>query len=308
MNKIIITGICVFAISIASPISVFATSYNYLPPDVYIKQQEEKSALEYRLKKLESSFSGSSASYISTLSSRISQLESEKNTEKTYITGVYGNYGITNQLESKLAEIDNKYALQISDLQSQKQEHENKLENQKAKEAEISELKSQIAQLQKTISEQESKAIENPAPVVTKKIHTDADITKIFSYIDSLSLIDASTVYQKINKENPEVMDRVMLLYDKKYPHGKSGTAANDEYLESIQNVTTPIKTTPKNTKVILFAKSKVVNQKIEAAQAQAVTEIVTPTEKAVPQPIQEKQTFIKKIRNFFGKLFSWNN
>ena len=63
-----IIKICFFvfvAIFILQTKTTFATDYNYLPPDVLIKQNEEKSALEYRLRNLEAGLSGSSSSYIS---------------------------------------------------------------------------------------------------------------------------------------------------------------------------------------------------------------------------------------------------
>jgi hypothetical protein len=52
MKQIIRIGIFLFTILVCTS-PVHATDYNYLPPDVGIKQNEALSALEYRLQTLE---------------------------------------------------------------------------------------------------------------------------------------------------------------------------------------------------------------------------------------------------------------
>ena len=303
MKNLIKIGIFVFVILVTTN-TAFATDYNYLPPDVLIKQQEQQSALEYRLQKLESGLSGNSSSMISTLSSRISQLEQERDTEKNYISGIYGSYGIGNQLQSKLSQIDAKYDSQISALRSQKADLENKISSQQSQQLEIAELKLQIAKLKDQIAEQEYKVSQQALQKYQEKhIYSDSEVQEVFNYLDALNVQDASNLYQRIRKNNAEVADRLDALHIKKYPNGKTGTAKYNDYLATLKPVKTSVVNSTK-TKPKISQK-----QEIKKAEQPVIDNIPTPLadeQKPVitTQPAPEKQTFGTRIKNFFKKLF----
>lgn len=327
--KNLIKGIFVFGIFVFQSSIVSATGYNYLPADVLLKQQEEKSALEYRLQNLEAGISGNSLSYVLSLSSRISQLEAERTAEKNYISGTYGRYGIGNQLPAKLAEIDSKYDAQISVLQAQKASYQSTSLSQQSTEKEISDLKLQIAQLRLQIVDQELQAnldalkkyetVAEPQPVY----YSEEDLQKLYVYLDSLSPQDASDFYQKVRAKNADVASRLDVLQNQKYPNGKAGTAKYEEYLKSIRKTVEPEVVKPEVVK----------NEKITAKNIKLVTkEGVTKTktmatsteEKTAPQikqeqlkaqseqiqeqkPIQEKHTIRERLSGFFKRIFRIN-
>ncbi len=309
MTKIIRVSLFVLSIFILQTTSVFATGYNYLPNDVYIKQQEEKSALEYRLKQLENSFSGNSSSQISSLSARISQLESERTTEKNYISGVYAQSGIANQLPAKLAEIDAKYNTQISSLQSQKSALENITSNQQSSQVEIANLKLEIAKLKAQMVDDELqanlKALEKyQIQEKQSSYYSEADLLKLYNYLDSLSAKDAYELYSQIKAKNEDVASRLTELQNKKYPNGKTGTSKNIEYLKSIQkDVVAP--TSKKTEKPAL-------KQEIKKTEEKPVIELQVEQAKPQPEPVQiqkpiEKKTTIgQKVSGFFKRVFSW--
>lgn len=298
-----IIKICFFvfvALFILQAKTTYATDYNYLPPDVLIKQNEEKSALEYRLRNLEAGLSGSSSSYISSLTSRISQLESEWTTEKNYISGTYAQYGIANQLESKLAEIDAKYNAQINDLKLEKSKLETSVSSQQSKEKEISDLKLEIAKLKAEMINQELQVnLQAIEKYQTKETYSDADVFEVFTYLDALAVQDSSDLYQIVKANNLDVAQRVAVLYDKKYPNGKPGTAKYDDYLALIKPIAKPTviqKTTTLEPTQIQETKNEVIQEQVvKAPQVQ---------EPVIIPPVQEKQSFGRKLLNFFKRLF----
>lgn len=300
--KIIKTCFFVFvALFILQTKTTFATDYNYLPPDVLIKQNEEKSALEYRLRNLEAGLSGSSSSYISSLTSRISQLESEWTTEKNYISGTYAQYGIGNQLAGKLAEIDAKYSTQINDLKSEKEKLETSVSNQQSKEKEISDLKLEIAKLKAEMVNQELQVnLQAIEKYQTKEVYSDIDVLEVFKYLDALAVQDSSDLYQIVKENNLDVAQRVAILYDKKYPNGKPGTAKYDDYLASIKSITKP--TSVQETAKTEPTPIKEIND--EVIQEQIVSTSPVVREPVITPSVQEKPTLGRKIINFFKRLF----
>jgi hypothetical protein len=299
-----IIKICFFvfvALFILQTKTTYATDYNYLPPDVLIKQNEEKSALEYRLRNLEDGLSGSSSSYISNLTSRISQLESEWTTEKNYISGTYAQYGIANQLAGKLAEIDAKYNSQINDLKSEKAKLETSVSNQQSKEKEISDLKLEIAKLKAEMVNQELQVnLQALEKYQTKEVYSDADVLEVFKYLDALAVQDSSDLYQIVKENNLDVAQRVAILYDKRYPNGKPGTAKYDDYLASIKPIAKPTAiqktTTPESTQIEEI--------KEEAILEQVIATPPTTQESVITPPVQEKQSLGRKVINFFKRFF----
>ncbi|KND51844.1 MAG: hypothetical protein ABA06_01125 [Parcubacteria bacterium C7867-001] len=303
MNKSIQIGVFALGIFIFQATNVHATDYNYLPPDVLIKQQEAQSALEYRLQKLEASVSSDSSASIASLKSRISQLESERTTEKNYISGVYAQSGIANQLEAKLAEIDAKYDSHISSLKSQLSKLESSSSSQSNNESEIQSLKLQIAQLKDKIATQELQVSEQALEKYqTKYEYSDAEVYEVFTYIDALALQDSSKLFQRIKVNNPEVASRVVAFYNQKYPHGKPGTAINDEYLASLPKTTAP---TP--TKTQAGVAPTVVPKEVATTAKDSVPaewQIPPTPEPVITPPVEPKPTFIQKVMSFFSRWF----
>lgn len=315
-------GIFVFTVLTLTH-TVYGADYNYLPPDVLIKQQEQQSALEYRLQKLEAGSSGNSSSLIPTLSSRISQLESERNTEKNYISGVYARNGIGNQLAGKLSEIDAKYNTQISDLQAQKASLESSISNQQSRDQEISDLKLQISKLKAEMVDQELKrnleSLEKYQVKNTPKTETyysDEEVLKLFNYIDSLSVAEAGKLVDKIKEENKDVVARLIVLQNAKYPNGKVGTGKHDDYLKSlgVNKITeTKAVTVPVKTEIIKKASAvtptKVENKVVKAevtSEPKIATTTAVKTERIITAPpVEAKQTFSKKVQGFFKRWFN---
>jgi hypothetical protein len=285
-----------------------ATTYNYLPPDVLIKQNEMQSSLEYRLQKLEAGASNDSSSMISSLSSRISQLESERETEKNYISGIYARNGIGEQLSGKLAEIDAKYNSQINNLQSQRNELSNSVSNQQSNEKEINDLKLKIAQLKEQIINQELQVnLQAVEKYQVKYEYTDAEVLEAYNYLDALTAQNASNFYHRIRENNPDVAERLDILQNKQYPNGKPGTAKYSDYLESIKK-TTKSEDVKKNVKEITKTEIKI-NPEIKQEINKELVVFTAPSEQQTPiiSPIVKEQTFVQKFMSFFGKLFKRN-
>lgn len=294
--------------------TTYATDYNYLPNDVFLKQQEEKSALEYRLQRLENGISGNSSSQISSLSARISQLESERTTEKNYVSGVYAHNGIANQLPAKLAEIDAKYSSQISSLQSQKSALENTVSNQQSSQTEISNLKLEIAQLKAKMIDDELqanlKALEKyQTQEKQSSYYSEEDLLKLYNYLDSLSVKDASELYQQVKDKNEDVASRLNELQNKKYPNGKTGTGKNDDYLKSQETVISEVRNkivTPKAVK----QEAKKTQVKATSTEEKVIPQVKQEQPKAQPisveaqKPIEKKTTIREKVSGFFKKVF----
>jgi len=303
------------------PIGVYATNYNYLPNDVFLKQQEEKSALEYRLKTLENQSQSNPQASILSIEQRISELERQRDSEKEYLKGTLAKNGAYSPetWASYSTKIDAKYNPQINSLNQQKSSYQSQSSSQQNSQ-EISDLKLEIAKLKADMVDQELKrnlgALEKYQVKETPKSDTyysDDEILKVFNYLDALSLKEASVMYQVILKDNKNVAERVDILYKKKYPNGKTGTAINSDYKKSVQEVAIP--EVKKETPVIKTVRP-VVKQEIKKAQVKATTteEKIVPQVKQEqvkqPEKIQEekpaeiKVTFREKVSGFFKKVF----
>lgn len=312
MKKIIKVSLFVFSIFVIQTTIANATGYSYLPNDVYIKQQEEKSALEYRLQKLEAGISNNSSSLVSSISSRISELESERQTEKNYISGTYAHLGIANQLQAKLDEIDRKYDSQISSLRSQQSNLENTISNQQSKETEISNLKLQIAQLKAKMIDQELqanlKALEQ-YQTPKEEVYSDVDVQQVFDYMESLDFKSESIIFAKIAKSNPNVATRIVALYDQKYPNGKTGSPKNNEYLKSLEK-TTKTEIVKKVEKPVIKQEEKKIETKQTILEEKPTSQIQLEQPKIQieqtqeQKPVQVKTTFKQKISGFFKRIF----
>lgn len=308
--KIIKIGFFVFvAVFLLQTKTTFATGYSYLPNDIYIKQQEEKSALEYRLKSLESQIQNNPSVSVNTIEQRIVGLQRERDTEKSYVSYVYPHNGIADQLPAKLAEIDAKYQPQIDDLEQQKSSYQSQASSLDKANKEAQEIRLQLIALQKQYIQQlddyqklldQNLELLKKAPQSTTPVEfSDSEVQEIFDYMESLSFKDESIIFNKIAKVNPVVAGRIVLLYDKRYPNGKTGSPKNDAYLKPTTK--TPIIVPKKEEKIPPVQEVKKLEQK-------PVQDIVAPTiaDKPIiaPAPVQEKPSFGKRIKNFFTKWF----
>lgn len=300
----------ILALLIIFPISASATGYNYLPNDVYIKQQEEKAALEYRISTLETSLQNSPTLSILNIESRISQLEQEKQTEINYVTGLYAHNGIIVQLPSAIAKINAKYDGQISNLEQQIEEYEDAMSEEKDLKNEIKSLKSQLSKIEQQVSQ--------PAPSVddTSTVEVPSAVD-MFDYIDSLSLDEASETYNNLRIVNPDLYRQVEYILVLKYPNGKPGSARHDEYLQTIktpvsETVTNEIYIPPIAKKTEVFRAEKDTISEVATDQVQIPTsteEIYTAPQEPTPEikvaPIVEQpKTIWQSVVGFFKKLW----
>ncbi|MDB5188242.1 MAG: fibronectin type protein [Candidatus Kaiserbacteria bacterium] len=164
---------------------VQASTYSGLPNDVYIKQQEEKSALEYRLQILESKISANPDASTYVLQDRITQLEDERNTKINYIKGRYGQLGITSQADAAIADINAKYDVQINSLKSQIKSMQVSSSAQDSLNSEINDIKQrlEVIENQKSLPEN-TRAVDTPViastsnTVATPRIPVIVPVTK----------------------------------------------------------------------------------------------------------------------------------
>lgn len=290
MNYKNILGTFAFVIGLlfSQSIVVHATDYNYLPADVGIKQREALSALEYRLQTLESQISNNPSSSLSTINSRISTLESERDVEINYIRGLYAKNGISNQADAKVAEITAKYASQISDLESQKSLYQSQIDNS-SKDSEIADLKLQIKKLK--LEMQNSKA---------QSSEPQATIYDLYNWLETLSPDDWSAKLNLLKITNPENYKKIEDIYRIKHPEYfvENSPPQTTQVVEQNTNPTPVIK----KVEAVKKIESKT-EEKVEATTTPMVKEnAVTEIEK--PEP--PKETFIGKILNVFKKLIFW--
>jgi hypothetical protein len=302
MKQITRIGFFLFTISVCTS-SVHATDYNYLPPDVGIKQSEALSALEYRLQSLEALIANNPEVSVNTIDARIKALEVERDTEKRYVTGLYGSYGIGNQLDAKLAEIDAKYDAQIDELEDEKDEYQSQASDLAKAEKEAEQLRQQIIELQKQNIVQSEEYLDLlDKQNANTEVYTDTDIYEGFMYMDSLPLIEASAFFGRVKASRPDVAERITALYNAKYPHGKLGTAIHDEYLESLPKAVSAV---PQMSKPIVTPKiTTPVTETQTQATATPVVEAPIVQEVPIPEPIQE--SFVDKVVGFFKRLAFW--
>jgi hypothetical protein len=245
-----------------TPAIAGATGLNYLPNDVYIKQQEEKSALEFRISQLEAGYGGSLTGSLSNIEFRISQLEREMQTEINYVQGLYGSYGISNQTASAISKIEAKFRPEISSLEDQRDEIKGILTEQESLEREMARLVKKSEEAAKELLEAERKEniqialdecdfeyfkgmtteekkdsfyeredCENKVPEVSSL----PSAQEMFDYMDSLPLDEAGEINDNLKIVNPSLYEEVLYLTSLKYPNGKPGSGRYEDYVSSLE-------------------------------------------------------------------------
>ncbi len=301
--------------------TTYATDYNYLPNDIFLKQQEEKSALEYRLKTLENQSQSNPQASILSIEQRISELQRQKDTEKEYLKGTLAKNGAYSPetFASYSAKIDAKYDPQISSLNQQKSSYQSQSSSQQNSQ-EISDLKLEIAKLKAEMVGQELKrnleALEKYQVKDTSKVTTyysDEEVQKLFNYIDSLSISETGKFVDKIKEENKDVVARLIVLQNNKYPNGKVGTGKHDDYLKSLglaktietKTVVVPPKVEPiKKASASPIKTTKEVKKDVVIEQKVATTSILKTEPVVSTTPVEVKPTLGKKVKGFFKKWF----
>lgn len=265
-----------------------ATDYNYLPADVGIKQKEALSALEYRLKSLESQLSNNPSVSISTINTRISELKSERDVEINYIRGLYAQSGISNQADAKVAEITTKYASQISELESQKSLYQSQSDSN-TKEAEIAELKLKIKQLEYDMQTAEyEKAIEIPK--------SSATIYDLYNWLETLPPDEWSAQLNLLKSMNPANYNKIEDIYRVKHPEFFSQAS------ETVAPKIVPTTVVQKKAETIKKIEPKP-EVKVEATTTPIVQAPVVEQIKATEPP---KETFVQKVFGFFKRFAFW--
>ncbi len=258
--------------------SAFATDYNYLPDDVYIKQQEEKSALEYRLRKLENQSQNSPGISILDIENRITELEREKEIEKNYLKGSMAQNGsfVQSAYDILSAKIDAKFQAQIDSLVQQKALHQSQIQNTEQNKNQITELKAEIAKLRASQAEKTTPK---------DNYYPQEKVVILFELMDSLSTEKANNLYQNMYIRNESVALRVKALYKAKYPNGKPFVAEKVE-----------LKTQPKITSV----EQKNIKVEIKTEEvitpAKIIAPIAKPTKKVIPKEETLPSTPVEKI------------
>lgn len=305
---------------IFAPFLTSATGYNYLPNDVYIKQQEEKAALEYRISSIEASLQNSPTLSILNIDSRIMQLKQEKQTEINYVTGLYAKNGIIDQLPGAIDKINAKYASQIDNLEQQKDEYNDAIAEDKKLKSEIATLKEQIRNIELNTTQRATQETSGEV-----KIPSAIDM---FNYIDTLPSGEAEEIMGILGVENLKLYEEVMSIVKLKYPYGKPGSARYKWFLDNNliptnvpedkqEPTVTPMeKSIPQTIQAVIPATTVPNLNKKEIVILNATTsEIIIPKEESVAleekilPPVDnptttEKPSFIKRIFNFFINLF----
>lgn len=274
-----------------------ATSYNYLPNDVYIKQQEEKSALEYRLRSIESGMTGIPELQINTINSRISQLEDERNTERNYVIGLYAKNGISNQSESALSKIDTKYNNLINDLRNQISYYQNQVKNKADIEAEKEKIRQQIKDIDAYYDKQRDdltqKYQQNTEPV------KQTNVTEVYyKYLETLSKEEWLLKMNQLKVSNPDSYQKIVEMYRLYYP--EYFTENKTQQTDKVAPVTPSKKPSVKKTPVKEDEQFKFFDDK--KTENNQVVNATTSTE--IVKNIPPKQSVFKKIINFLSRIF----
>ncbi len=277
-----------------------ATGYNYLPDDVYIKQQQEKSALEYRIKSLESQISGNPQISILTIDQRITELRRQWEDEKTYTTGTlaHNGAGTPEIYASAIAKIDSKYSSQISALEAQKTQYQEQINKQAEIDKEIEKIQQQIKDIDKYYDSQRDAVIQQYQQNVTQP-QKQATIGDLYNWLETLPAEEWSQKLELLKQMNPENYKKIEELYRINHPEFFSSE-------EKVQTSKTTIKTQPVTQKII----EKKAEQKISTTtptntSVSTTTLLETKTQPTIIPP-QVKPTVMQRVSNFFRSLMFW--
>lgn len=300
----------VLASILVLPNLAFATGYNYLPNDVYIKQQEEKAALEYRISTLETNLQNSPTLSVLNIESRISQLEQEKQTEINYTTGLYAKNGISNQLPDAIAKINAKYDSQIENLEQQIEEYEDMMSAESDLQSEIRDLKAQLTEIEQQMSQTTQGSSEATSVAVPSAID-------IFEYLDTLPNNEAQEIMGILGVENNALYEEVLRIVQLKYPYGKPGSALYKWHSEnsnippevasdSVETTTNEPYVQKSFTNEVNYLKTTTSEAFVDKLLAATNTPdvAVAPAPEETQAPAEEPRSIWQSIVSFFKKIW----
>lgn len=232
---------------------IFAgVAYAYNPYGIsdglYMKLEEEKSALEYRISQIETNSQSNPGLSALSIQSRINELIVERDSKKSYITGTYAHYGISNQASDALSKIDAEYQSKISDLESQKSlytsqsitESENSSLNQ-----DIQDLRKELIEIKAELESQKRLELENEIESLKSQnySYTNNIIVNVPSYIDVFSRLDnmedyfeAARLFTLVKTDNINLYNQILELAKERYFNNKTTLSDVFGYVDSISS------------------------------------------------------------------------
>lgn len=291
---LVFVSLCSFSVA-------YATGYNYLPDDVYIKQQQEKSALEYRLKNLESQISGSPQISILTIDQRIDELRQEWETKKEYTRDMLAHNGAytPESYSSLVAKFETEYSSQINSLEAQKSQYQQQINNQAKIDEEIAKIQQQIKEIDAYYDKQRDAVIQKYQQDTTPQ--KQATIGDLYEWLETLPADEWTEKINLLKVSNPTNYLKIVELYRIYHPE----FFTQNEEPKATPTITPKIaplqKTAPK--KVEQETKSFDV-ETIQTVKATS-TPVITPTQET-KQPEKPRQSFVQKVFGFFRSLMFW--
>jgi hypothetical protein len=217
---------------------------------LYMKLQEEKSAIEYRISQLETSSYNSPGLSSMNIESRINDLERERDSKKNYATGTYAKYGATEMLKVALDKIDEEYDAKISVLEDQKayydqqssyeeQARENKAEAQKLKK-ELLEIESKLLEQKRDSQIQDLKSTRGQDNLNLLDELTSIKVplaTDVFYRLDTMvDTIESKRLFSLVKKDNLKLYNEILALANQKYFNNKTTPLELFIYMDSLSS------------------------------------------------------------------------
>jgi hypothetical protein len=220
---------------------------------LYMKLQEEKSAIEYRISQLETSSYNSPGLSSMNIESRINDLERERDSKKNYATGTYAKYGATEMLQVALDKIDEEYDAKISALEDQKAYYD----QQSSYEEEARENKAEAQRLKKKLLELESQLVDQRAEEAKKQIEALKNTPKVeinlineltnnsqkspppaidvFNKLDTMiDTVESARLYSLVKENDFNMYTQIQIIASAKYFNNKTTVLDLFNYLDSL--------------------------------------------------------------------------
>lgn len=255
MNKKII----IFTVTMSSVLlfSNFVLAFNPygISDGLYMKLEEEKSALEYRLSQIESNSQNNPGLSAATIQSRINELIRERDGKKRYATGIYAQSGAIEMLSSALAEIDSQYKSQIDNLEQQKSLYDQQYSNEQSAASarqEAQELRKELNDLKLKIEEEKQaqlakqledlrKGTEFKTPSLLDQLNKNTvrpSADNLFYKLDQMDdQFEAAKLFALVKTDSQDLYDQVVELAGIKYWGGYTELSDVFDYMDSLSEV-----------------------------------------------------------------------
>lgn len=233
------------------------TTYAYNPYGIsdglYMKLQEEKSDLEYRINQLETNSYNSPGLSSMNIQSRINDLIRERDSKKNYARGTYASYGATEMLQVALDKIDDEYNQKIQSLEDQKdyydqessyeeQARENKEEAQKLKKK-LLEIEAELISQKRIEVEKQIEVLKNTPKVEFNLINELTNNSQkspppaidVFNALDSMpDTLESAQLYSAIKEKDFSMYTKIQALASVKYFNNKTTPLDLFNYMDSL--------------------------------------------------------------------------